>query len=458
VRVAVVGAGIAGLAAAHELLLQGVTPIVFDAGPRAGGKIQSQEFAGVTIDTAADSFLARRPEAVQLCRELGLDAQLEPPTATSAFVYARGALRRLPEKLVLGVPTDARALSRAGILSRVGVARAALEPYLPGRPLGGDEALGAVIRRRYGNEVSTRLVDPLLGGINAGDIDELSIDTVAPQIAAAARRDRSLTRALRSAPADLPEGHRPAGQATTNDPVFLTVPGGLAQLIDALTTSITERGGTLHLGESVQGVSPARVASSSGDHDVDGVVLATPAHVTAPLVAPIEPGVARTLRSIPYASVAMTLLAYDDDRFGDASGFLVPKTEGLLITAASWASAKWAHLARPGRVLLRVSAGRHGDDRALGLDDDALVARVRTDLATTMDLRAEPTDVRVVRWDRAFPQYPPGHQTRMSDAIDALATAAPTMALAGAAINGVGIPACIGSGRAAARSIIGAIG
>jgi oxygen-dependent protoporphyrinogen oxidase len=454
----VVGAGIAGLAAAHELLLQGATPIVFDAGSRAGGKIQSQAFAGVTIDTAADSFLARRPEAVQLCRELGLDTRLEPPTATSAFVYARGALRRLPEKLVLGVPTDARALARAGILSLAGVARAAIEPYVPGRPLDADEALGAVIRRRFGREVSARLVDPLLGGINAGDIDELSIDTVAPQIAAAARRDRSLTRALRSAPAGLPEGHRPAGQATAGDPVFLTLPGGLAQLVDALTRSITDGGGELHLGESVHGVTPTRVASSSGDHDVDGVVLATPAHATAALVEPIEPGVAGTLRSIPYASVAMTLLAYDDDRFGDASGFLVPKTEGLLITAASWASAKWAHLARPGKVLLRVSAGRHGDERALGLDDDALVARVRTDLATTMGLRAEPTDVQVVRWDRAFPQYPPGHQDRMAAASAALASAAPRVALAGAAVNGVGIPACIGSGRAAARHVLAAIG
>jgi oxygen-dependent protoporphyrinogen oxidase len=263
----------------------------------------------------------------------------------------------------------------------------------------------------------------------------------------AARRHRSLTRALQAAPAP-----------TSGDPVFLTLPGGLAQLIDALTSSITERGGELHLGETVHGVSPTHVASSSGGHDVDGVVVATPAHVTGPLVEPIEPGVARTLRSIPYASVAMTLLAYDDDRFGDASGFLVPKTEGLLITAASWASAKWAHLSRPGRVLLRVSAGRHGDERAHRLDDAALVARVRTDLATTMGLRAEPTDVQVIRWERAFPQYPPGHQDRMGDAIAALATAAPTIALAGAAINGVGIPACIGSGRAAAGRVLAAIG
>jgi len=172
----------------------------------------------------------------------------------------------------------------------------------------------------------------------------------------------------------------------------------------------------------------------------------------------LAPGVASTLRSIPYASVVMTLLSYDDDRFGDASGFLVPKTEGLLITAASWASSKWAHLSSPGRVLLRVSAGRYGDERAIHLDDDALVARVRTDLVTTMGIRAEPNDVKVVRWDHAFPQYPPGHQARMSAASAQLADLAPNVALAGAAVNGVGIPACIGSGREAARSVLAAMG
>ena len=168
--------------------------------------------------------------------------------------------------------------------------------------------------------------------------------------------------------------------------------------------------------------------------------------------------VAAELRRVPYASVVVTLLAYDDDRFRDASGFLVPKPEGLLITAASWASTKWSHLAAPGRLLLRVSAGRFGDDRALHLSDDELVGRVRADIATTMGLTAEPTEARVARWHQAFPQYPPGHRDRMARAAAALARVAPNVALAGAAINGVGIPACIGSGRTAARAIVGAHG
>ena len=450
-RVAVVGAGIAGLAAAHELLLQGATPIVFDADVRVGGKLRTEAFAGAMVDTGVDSFLARRPEAVELCRELGLEPKLEPPAATSAFVFARGALRRLPAGLVLGVPTDPVALARSGILSGWGVVRAALEPYLPGEPLAADDALGAVIRRRYGNEVTERLVNPLLGGINAGDVDSLSIDTVAPQIAAAARRDRSLTRALKDT----------ATQATSDSPVFLTLPGGMEGLVDALVASISERGGEIRRGDPVNAIESGKVTSRSGAHDVSGVVLAAPAHATAPLLSPHAPGAASTLAAIPYASVSMVLLAYDDasmTRPLDASGFLVPKTEGLLMTAASWASSKWSHLAKPGRVLLRISAGRYSDERAMHLDDATLVERICADLVTTMGVRGAPTHTSVIRWPRSFPQYPPGHEARIAGALADVAAHAPWITLSGAALNGVGIPACIGSGRDAARGVLAANG
>jgi oxygen-dependent protoporphyrinogen oxidase len=447
VRVAVIGAGIAGLAAAFELQQQGASPVVFDSDVRIGGKLRTEPFADVLLDTGPDSFLARRPEAVELCRELGIDATLVPPSATSAFVYARGALRRLPAGLVLGVPTDPLALARSGILSGWGAVRAAVEPLLPGAPLAGDTALGGLTRRRFGNEVTARLVDPLLGGINAGDVDQLSIDTVAPQIAAAARRHRSLTRALRSAPQP----------PTTGDPVFLTIPGGMEALVDALAARLPD----IRRADPVSAVSATRVTSRSGDHDVDGVVLATPGFVTGPLLKPHAPGAASIVGSIPYASVTMVLLAYPESAMPrplDASGFLVPRSQDLLMTAASWASSKWSHLARPGRVLLRVSAGKHGDDRAMRLDDADLVERIRADLHTTMGVTGAPTAVRVVRWPRSFPQYLPGHQARIARATGELAERAPWLAVAGAALNGVGIPACIGSGRAAARSLLALAG
>lgn len=447
-RIGIVGAGIAGLAAAHEVLQQGHTPVVFDADARVGGKLRTEPFADALVDLAPDSFLARRPEAVQLCTELGLRDRLVPPAATHAYVYARGRLREMPKGLVLAAPTDMGALARSGILSGWGMARAALEPYLPGSPLRDDEALGAVTRRRYGDEVTEKLINPLVGGINAGDVDHLSIDTVAPQIAAAARKDRSLVRALRGTPAP----------PTSNDPVFLTLPGGLEGLVEALVKELADGGGELHRGDPVTSITATQIASPSGTHDVQGIVLATPTYVSAPLVEPLAPGVASALGSVPYASVAMALLAYDTPRRLDASGYLVPRTEGLLLTAASWASSKWAHLARPGRVLIRASAGRFGDERAMDLDDPTLVERLRADLAATMDLRDEPSAVRVQRWPRSFPQFPPGHQARIAAAQDELTAVAPTVAVAGAAISGVGIPACISSGRAAARAVLAAAG
>lgn len=431
----VVGAGIAGLAAAHDLARDGVDVVVHEAEERVGGKLHSVAFAGTVVDAAPDAFLARRPEAVELCGELGLEAELVSPAATSSYLWSRGALRPVPSGQVLGVPTDARAVSRAGVLSPWGVARTWAEPWLPGRALGGDTTVGELIRRRFGAEVAARLVDPLIGGINAGHTDHLSVDVVAPQIAAAARRSRSLTRALRSSPPAAP------------GPVFLAVPGGMARLTDALAGAVRSHGGRIRTGD--------RVASLDG---MDAVVLATPAFVSAPLLEPVAPAVARTLAGIEHSSVTLVLLAYPDgavDRPLDASGFLVPRPEALLTTAVSWASSKWAHLAAPGRFLLRVSAGRVGDDRHLDLGDDEIVARLRAELALTMGLRGDPLEARVVRWPRAFPQYAPGHLDRMA-AVQAQLP--PHLALAGAALGGVGIPQCIATGRRAAERIAAHLG
>ncbi|MCU1377557.1 MAG: Protoporphyrinogen oxidase [Acidimicrobiales bacterium] len=433
-KYAVVGGGIAGLAAAYDLARGGDEVVVHEASEVVGGKLQTELFAGTQLDAAADAFLARRPEAVQLCEELGLRAELESPAVGSSYIWSRGALRPVPKGQVLGVPTDFTALRASGVLSTLGVLRAALEPWLPGKPLGADATVGDVIRRRYGGETAARLVDPLIGGINAGHTDRLSIDAVAPQIAAAARRDRSLTRALRTSPAPAP------------GPVFFTLPGGMARLVDALVASITAHGGEVRTGAPV---------ASLDALDADGVVLAVPAYAAAPLLESVAPGPAATLAAIDYSSVTLVAFAYPDDaidRSLDASGFLVPRPEGLLMTACSWSSTKWAHLAAPGRFVLRVSAGRIGDERAAGLSDEALVAQLRDELALTMGVRGEPLEIAVHRWPRAFPQYAPGHLARMAEVRAALP---PGLALAGALLGGVGIPACIGTGRSAAARLRG---
>jgi oxygen-dependent protoporphyrinogen oxidase len=322
----------------------------------------------------------------------------------------------VPKGQVLGVPTDFVALARSGILSVAGVVRAALEPWLPGHPLQDDATIGAVIGARYGRETLERLVDPLLGGINAGDTDLLSIDTLAPQIAAAARADRSLTRSLRSVAGTPPTG-----------PLFHGLRGGMTTLVGALVAAIESAGGRIETGSRI---------GAPDDLDVDGVVWAIP-----------RPDL------VAYSSVTLVLFAYPDravTRPLDASGFLVPRREGLLMTGCSWASTKWAHLAAPGRFLLRASAGRFGDDRAAGMTDAEVVTRLREELALTMGVAGEPIDVAVHRWPQAFPQYAPGHLDRLREKI---AGSPSTISLAGAVVSGVGIPACIGSGRAAAARL-----
>lgn len=433
-RVAVVGGGIAGLTAAYDLAGDGVDVTLYDAGERPGGKLRTEPFAGTMLDTAPDAFLARRPEAVQLCEELGLTPALASPARANSYMWSRGRLRPVPRGQVLGVPTDFPALRASGIVSRRGACRAALEPWLPGRPLDGDVAVGEWIRRRYGAEVAERLVDPLIGGINAGHTDALSIEAVAPQLAAAARSRPSMTRSLRALPSPAP------------GPVFYTVRGGMERLARAAAAAVVERGGRIETGAEV---------ASLAELGAEAVVLAVPAYAAASLLEPLAPAAAEELAKITYASVTLVTFAYPDgalQRPLDASGFLVPRPERLLMTACSWTSSKWAHLAEPGRFLLRVSAGRIGDERAEHLTDDEVVQRLRDELALTMGLAGEPIEVGVHHWPRAFPQFAPGHLDRMRALQEALPA---SVVLAGAALGGVGIPACIGTGRAAAARVRG---
>jgi oxygen-dependent protoporphyrinogen oxidase len=314
------------------------------------------------------------------------------------------------------------------VLSNLGLLRAAAEPFLPGRPLQRDASVGTVVRNRFGAEVFEKLVDPLVSGINAGRADELSIDATTPQLSALARRDRSLLIAARRSRQTVPAG----------GPVFLTVRSGLQRLVDAIATDLQ---GPVHLG--------APVASLS-DLDGDGAVVATPAFAAADLLGGT---VADELRAISYASVTLTVLTYPlaaVRRHLDGSGFLVPRSEGRLMTACSWGSSKWVHWAAPDRVVLRVSAGRSDDERAFDLDDDELGARLHAEVAEVLNIDGEPDQTVVTRWPRSFPQYAVGHLDRVARIEAALPA---HVALAGAAYRGVGIPACIASGRAAAERL-----
>ncbi|MEY2589490.1 MAG: protoporphyrinogen/coproporphyrinogen oxidase [Acidimicrobiaceae bacterium] len=434
-RVAVVGGGIAGLAAAYQLAssTDDIEVVLHEAGDRVGGKLLTTPFAGRPVDEGADAFLARVPWGIELCRELGIAGDLVSPAAGSAFVWSGGALRRLPAGLVLGVPTDLDALAASGIVDR------SVTPRHGARPLRADEdvAVGALVREQLGDQVLERLVDPLLGGINAGDADRLSIRAAAPQLAAAAERDADLLAALRAQPSAAP------------GPVFFCPALGMGALVDALLAALAGAHVDIRLG------SPVRALDAL---DADALVIAVPADVAASLLEHEAPKAAAGLAAIEYASVALVTLAFPRegiDHALDGSGYLVPRTEGLLLTAASWATTKWAHLAgNDGRVVVRASAGRAGEERIASMDDDQLVAQLLADLELSMGARGEPDEVRVSRWPSGFPQYAPGHLDRIAQIEAELALAVPRVALAGAALRGIGVPACIREGRDAADRVL----
>lgn len=477
--VVVVGGGIAGLAAAWELCSEadvggssgaggGPAVTVLEASNRLGGHLRTASFAGRQVDLGPDAFLTRRPEALELCRQLGMDeAQLVAPATSAAYLFAGGRLHRLPAGLALGVPTRLIPLARSGVLSAGGVARCGLDLLTPpARRAGpvdvGDVAVGALLRRRLGREVVERLADPLIGGIHAGSVEQMSAAAVFPALIEASRRGGSLMRALRpSAPPPTPGG---AGKSSVAAPVFLAPRGGMGALVGRLCEALERRGVNLRTESAVValGKDPSAdgwVLECAGGQTrrVDAVVLALPAPAAATLLHPHDAALARSLGSIDYASVALVTMRFATQRVGplpEGSGFLVARTADGLVTACTWMSSKWPGLSRPGEVLVRASLGRHGDDRPSAMDDDALVERAVAELAPAMALSGQPEEALVTRFAGAFPQYPVGHLERIAS-IERAAARVGGVALAGAAFGGVGIPACIASGRRAARAVKG---
>jgi len=451
-RIVVVGGGITGLAAAWELRDLEAEVVVLEASDRFGGILRTSDFAGRPLDEAADSLLARVPWGLDLCRELGLGGQLVAPASRNAYVWHDGALRAFPDGHVLGVPTDLDAAVAVGVLDEDEKALAEEDLLGESPPLEADRTIGSVIRERLGDAVADRLVDPLVGGINAGSIDDLSIDAVTPQLAGPARSDRSLLRALRAV--------RAANPPDPTVPVFQSHPKGLGHVVRVLALKLLTAGVELRTGVSLLTIEPAPAGGwllHSEDEVIpaDQVILATPAVSTAGFLrSHLADGVS-ALDELEHASVAMISLALPEEALGrplDGSGYLIPRTEKTTVTAVSWSSAKWAHLADvgDGTSLVRASVGRAGDDAALHLEDDDLLDRVVEDLRTTMDLRGDPAEARTTRWWSSLPQYRPGHLDRI-DALEAeVRTQLPGVHLAGAAYRGLGVPACIHQGREAA--------
>ncbi|WP_370619440.1 protoporphyrinogen oxidase [Mumia sp. Pv 4-285] len=453
VHVAVVGGGLAGATAARELVarLPDAVVTVYESTDHVGGKLAGTEVGGVVVDVGAESMLNRRPEAVALATDVGLGERLVHPEPVTAALWTRGALRSLPPS-VMGVPSSMSALAESRVLSRTGFVRARTD--LPVPTPSDDVSVASYVGRRLGREVVDVLVEPLLGGVYAGHAAELSVQAAAPAIWALHRRGSRIAHAAAeqsaSAPRDLP-------------PVFAGLDGGLWQLPRAVvdhpsivvrTLSTVREIAPLPEGRWSLVVGPANAAERL---EADAVVLATPAAPTARLLAPAVPVAARLLREIDYASMAIVTLAVRRDQVASGtggSGFLVPPVEGRAIKAATFSSTKWGWLGeRAGDlVIMRASLGRAGEEHVLQRDDAELVATAVADLRDAIGLHGPLADAHVQRWGGGLPQYTVGHLRRVEQIGEAMA-GAPGLAVCGAAYGGVGIPAVIASGRAAAQTI-----
>ncbi len=455
-HVVVVGGGLAGLVAARDLAIAGVEVTVIEAGDRLGGKVWSSPVGERLVDAGPDSFLVRRPEAVELVTELGLADQLTHPISpVGAYLWRDGQIHTLPPRSWLGVPTDPDALAASGLVSDEAVASVHNEPDRPAAPLEADCSVGSYFRDRLGDEITDRLIDPLIGGVNASDVDHLSLRAGAPQLWDIARRGGSLTEQLRSRLDDM----GPGLGATKPAAVFGSIDGGLHLLIDALSETL--RNCRIDLGRPVAAVSNDAVTTVDGETiTADGVVLTTPANVTAQLLRDQSTRAATVFAAIPHATVSQVTFAFEPDQLNrelDASGVLFPRIDGGLMTACTWFSTKWPHYQRAinGRrqVLIRCTSGRYLDDRANQLDDAELTAALSDELRRLVKWTGEPSGVRVHRWWNGFPQYLPGHLGRIDGAEAALADDLPRVRLAGMSLRGIGIPAVIAGARQAAAGL-----
>ena len=470
--VVVIGGGISGLSAAWEL--SGGARGPGDATPRieliedgavVGGSLATTQFGDRTIDLGADGFLARRPEAVNLVRELGFDDQLEAIDASGASIWLRGALDELPTGLALGIPTSPGQLKTIRGLSWRARLDAQRDEHAPVRMKVGDDAtIGDIVRTKLGRELCYQFVEPMVGGIQAGRVDDLSAKSVFPALLDAARKGGSLMRAMR---ASGPVTPGPPAPSTNSGPTFFSLLAGVGSLPLEIARQLRERGVVVRTGVAVtalrrtpSGNYPWEIDTYATTTPADAVVMATPAEVTARLLGAHDPALAQLARVRSAGAVMINFSVARDSVTVPASGtgILVPLGTpwtgdgSMMTTAVTFLDRKWPHLRRDDDVLLRVHVGRIDDLRWSEMSDEQLIARVSAELKVLLATIGTPSDALVQRWPNGLPQYCLGHETLVTNA--RTAASALGVALCGNAYDGVGIPASVGSGRRAGREVL----
>jgi len=477
-RIAIIGGGIAGLAAAYELekAHKAGAPVsytLFEARERLGGSLSSEIVDGAVIERGPDSFLTEKPAAAELCRELGLGDQLLPSNDANrkTYILVRNRLVALPDGLMFLIPTKLVPTALTQLFSVSTKIRMALELLHPPRPSGlADESVAALVERHYGTEAVNRLADPLLSGIYGGDATQLSARTVLPRLVEMETQYGSLTRGMLAAHrkmramAKLAQSNGNAAASAPRAPrsIFTALRGGMQQLVDALTAKIDPA--SVRVSTPVSSISKTAngwtVQAGGIKENYDAIIFASPAWAAGSLLGPIDPVLGEDLSTIPYSSSITINLVYDEGKLGtlpEGFGFLVPAVENRAMLACTFVQRKFLGRTPPGRAVFRAFLGGIRNESLMTEPDEALVSIVRRELSEilgdkTISASIEPEYTQVTRWRRAMAQYSVGHQDRIAR-ITTHAAALPGLRLVGNAYDGIGIPDCIRLGRKAAKEL-----
>jgi oxygen-dependent protoporphyrinogen oxidase len=460
-RIAIIGGGITGLSAAFALDQQrraGVPLkyVLFEAGSRLGGVLSTENVENCVVEAGPDSFLTEKPWAADLCRQIGLGDQLigSNDRDRKTYILVKGRLVAIPDGLMFMVPTRFLSTLLSPLFSLHTKVRMAREWFC--RPHSWpDESVAAFVERHYGAEMAARLADPLLAGVYGGEASSLSLRAVLPRFAEMEARHGSLARAVLAA-------RKKSRSRGVPQPIFTSLRNGMQQLADALWALLDPA--LLCLNTAVQDLQSElagwTVDAARQSNFFDAVILAIPAPAAAALLESASPGLASELQGIAYSSSVTVALGYDQtvrSSLPRGFGFLVPRSEGKRILAATFVHNKFPHRAPQDRALLRCFLGGSRDEPALELSQAEIVRLVRDELRQILGLAAEPAFTRVYKWRTSMAQYKVGHLERLQR-IEYLRRQLPGLALAGNAYGGIGVPDCIRSGQEAAAQILTALG
>lgn len=463
-KVIVIGGGIAGITAAYYLQKEvkekalPIETILIEASDRLGGKIQTYTENGYVIEKGPDSFLARKMSASRLAEEAGLKEQLVNNGTGKSYILVKDKLHSMPGGAIMGIPTKIGPFAMSSMFSPIGKLRAGGDFILPPSNVKGDQSLGKFFRRRFGNEVVDHLIEPLLSGIYAGDIDQMSLLATFPQFYEVEQKHRSLILGMKKS-TPKPKLTKTLTQAgKKSGGMFLSLKGGLESLVHAIEAKLND-------GSVLKGVSVEKV-EQNGEHytlslstgeeiKADSIIVCVPHKQTAEIFSQypfFEP-----FYNVPSTSVANVALAFPESAIKqdiDGTGFIISRDSGYSMTAVTWTHKKWPHSAPKGKALLRCYVGRPGDEEIVSRSDEEIVEAVLKDLNKTMNIVSAPELTVITRWHDSMPQYTVGHKERMRDITAKMGNELPGVFLAGASYEGLGVPDCIDQGEAAVKRVL----